>query len=104
MRPEDKSRDPISTNMVMFSRARASERIINLRSDTGNVFTVNHYKTEKKERITLCMRARRPINTCGYTTAKPYARLIDLNSPPYPLTDTNESDAPVTKRRTDVIL
>lgn len=45
-----------------------------------------------------------PINTCGYTTAKPYARLIDLNSPPYPLTDTNESDASVTKRRTDVIL
>lgn len=44
------------------------------------------------------------INTCEYTTAKPYARLIDLNSPPYPLTDTNESDAPVTKRRTDVIL
>lgn len=33
-----------------------------------------------------------------------HTRLIDLNSPPYPLTDTNESDASVTKRRTDVIL
>lgn len=47
-----------------------------------------------------------PVAHCRLIPADTQPRLIDLNSPlpPYPLTDINESDAPVTKRHTDVIL